>query len=592
MVWPLALLLLTAAADGSPLCRNCHRDLYDRYALSPMGRSFYKASGAALIEDWTVQNRLDHAASSRSYDMFRRDGRIFVRRGGLELRVDFIVGSGTRARTYLHQTPEGRLIELPVSWYTQEKRWAMAPGYDRANHPDFSRTVNHKCMFCHNAYPDVPAARARPGWDDDVRFPAQLPLGINCERCHGDGTKHARDGSPASIVNPVKLSRERQMDVCMQCHLETTSFRLPDSLRRFGRGFYSFLPGEALGDYAVYFDHAPGSGHEDKFEIVSAAYRLRQSACFLKSGTMTCGTCHNPHRAVDVRAQCLGCHTQPHTAGGNCITCHMPLRRTEDVVHVAMTDHRIAKGPFPGDLLAPRREKTEAEQVYRGGVVQYYPAAGDTLYLAVAQVKEKANLPAGVPMLAEFLAARPVPHAEPYFELAEAQAVLGLGEDSRRSYAMALERDPEFVQAANNLGNLLAAAGRFGEAIPLYRRAVALDPGSAETLRNLGLTLRDAGDAAGAERALRDATRAYPLFAAAWRDLGSLLLSQGQLAAAREPLERALLLDHTDVKTQNNLGLAFWAMGERARARPYLEYTLRHGDRAAAALARKLLETR
>ena len=45
------------------------------------------------------------------------------------------------------------------------------------------------------------------------------------------------------------------------------------------------------------FDHASGTGREDKFEIVSAAYRLRRSACFLKSsGAMLCTTCHNPHR--------------------------------------------------------------------------------------------------------------------------------------------------------------------------------------------------------------------------------------------------------------------------------------------------------
>ena len=30
------------------------------------------------------------------------------------------------------------------------------------------------------------------------------------------------------------------------------------------------------------FDHVPAKGREDKFEIVSAAYRLRQSACFLE----------------------------------------------------------------------------------------------------------------------------------------------------------------------------------------------------------------------------------------------------------------------------------------------------------------------
>jgi hypothetical protein len=87
------------------------------------------------------------------------------------------------------------------------------------------------------------------------------------------------------------------MDVCQQCHLESTSDELPQAVRAFGRAVYSFRPGEPLGDYLIHFDHAPGTGHDDKFEINSSAYRLRQSPCFQKSaGRLTCTSCHNPHR--------------------------------------------------------------------------------------------------------------------------------------------------------------------------------------------------------------------------------------------------------------------------------------------------------
>ena len=87
----------------------------------------------------------------------------------------------------------------------------------------------------------------------------------------------------AAIVNPARLTPERRLELCLQCHLESTSRRLPYSLRRYGRAMFSYRPGQPLENYILHFDHAPGAGQDDKFEISGAAYRLMKSACFLKS---------------------------------------------------------------------------------------------------------------------------------------------------------------------------------------------------------------------------------------------------------------------------------------------------------------------
>lgn len=612
-------------------CRPCHQRLYDDYLTTPMGRSFYSMEARPPGEDWRVNNKLYHAPSESHFEMLRRGASFFIRRyqvdrngrevNPFELRVTHVMGSGTRARTYLHQTPEGRLVELPVSWYSQENRWAMSPGYDRPNHPGFTRTVNHKCMFCHNAYPSVPPERARQGWDHDVQFPKQLPTGIDCQRCHGPGGPHVRAAiaaeSPSrartAIVNPARLSGERQLDVCMQCHLETTTFRLPESYRCFGRGFYTYRPGEALSDYIVHFDHAPGTGHDDKFEIVSAAYRLRQSVCFIKSeGKLTCTTCHSPHQAVShlasathYRDRCLRCHTSkdsgPHKLANtefsrsDCVGCHMAKRRTEDVVHVVMTDHRIQRRTSSRNLLAPLREKTDEEQIYRGEVVLYYPQTGlegalRQIYLGIAQVKEKVNLSPGVEMLKQALLQTHLQHPEPYFELAEAQLALGQREAAEKNYLKALELDPAYVQAENKLGNLLAELGRTTDALKHYRRAIELDARFADVHLNLGLTLRSLGDLPAAEESFRKAITVDPLYAPGYRDLGSLLLIQGKIESARSLLERSLAIELADAKTHNNLGLALLGLGKKEEGIAHLRFAVRHGTNTDRESTRRTLQ--
>ena len=110
----------------------------------------------------------------------------------------------------------------------------------------------------------------------DPVFSGALPEGIDCQRCHGPGARHIHTAQTpgakpaeisASIVNPARLSPKLQMDTCMECHLEPTSGRLPALIRRFNREPFSYIPGQSLEDFILYFDHPAGRGYDDKFEI-------------------------------------------------------------------------------------------------------------------------------------------------------------------------------------------------------------------------------------------------------------------------------------------------------------------------------------
>ena len=571
---------------NAAVCTGCHADLAAGFHKTGMGRSFARLRPEHVPE---IAKPFHHKASDSYFTMLPRDGRYYQRRWQIgfdgketnveEKQVDFVIGSGNHAFTYLHLTNRGALQVLPLSWYSEKGGyWNMSPGYDQPDFPGSIRPVHYECIFCHNAYPKIPQALEHAA-NAEMTFLDPLPEGIDCQRCHGPGQRHvalassgvAREQIRAAIVNPKRLAPERELEVCFECHLETTSLDLPHAIRRFDRAPFSYVPGQPLGDFSVEFDQSGGQtgGVPERFQIAHGAYRLRQSQCFIQSaGKLRCTTCHNPHdiphgpaAAAHYNAVCEQCHAAllkrpaallarpaagPHTAGADCIACHMPKRRTDDVVHVVMTDHFIQRQKPAGDLLAPKAEFVEtAANRYSGEVVPYYPAPlADTpenaLYTAAAQVRNRRNLTQGLPRLANLLERYHPAQAGFYAELAQ-----GYG-----------------------------AAGDWAKAIPYFEEAARREP-TAFRITQLGNALLENRQFPQAEAALRRAIALAPDEPLEWGTLGWVLWQQDKGAEARADLERAVALDPELPELHNNLANVEWGTADQAAAEQQFREALR-----------------
>jgi predicted CXXCH cytochrome family protein len=592
------------------LCGQCHADIAASYQKTGMGRSFHRVGPQEDIHWQNPGKPWHHAASDSYFEMVQRDGSWFQRRWQIgfdgkqtnvdEKRVDYVLGSGNHAKTWLHLTEKNSLEELPLGWYAEKGGyWAMNPGYDRPDYAGSVRPIYYECMSCHNGYPRIPEGEHKDVTQATYLQP--LPEGIDCQRCHGPGQNHvdkategaAADVVRAAIVNPARLNPDREMEVCLQCHLETSNEKLPHAIVRFDRVPFSYVPGQPLADYEMIFDRA--QGNLSSFEVAQGGYRFRESQCFLKSaGKLRCTSCHDPHdiprgeQATSHYNQvCLGCHQSvthvassgPHAADANCVSCHMPKRRTDDAVHIVMTEHLISRRPPAGDLLAEKSERVEA-QSYKGEVVPYYPAkvsstAEDELTVAVAQVREQSNLKDGLPLLASRIDKYHPAKPSYYAELAEGYVAAGDAASAIRYFEEAAKRDPESSIRLIQWGDALMDIGQWALAEEKLRRATELAPDDPRAWGRLGWAMWQQNKAGDAKSALEKAIGLGPEVAELYNNLGLVLWGVGDRAAAEKEFRAALRIQPGIAEWRLNLGRALASQGQIAEARFQMEQSLR-----------------
>ncbi|MEO8594795.1 MAG: tetratricopeptide repeat protein [Candidatus Solibacter sp.] len=227
---------------------------------------------------------------------------------------EWAFGAGSKAITYVSHTDEETYVERAASYYAATKAMGVTPGHEPATdleYPTFDALSSAmRCFRCHST--------------GDLKLSAGFAvqpaeLGIRCEACHGPGAAHVEAGDGRFIRNPKRLNAVELNALCGTCH------RKPPAIG---------VEGDWMDPWNV--RHQPAS--------------LSQAACFRKSaGRLSCLTCHDPHaplvksaKAYDQR--CAGCHQQVRhrtaTAGGACVTCHMPQVQ-EPVPELEFTNHWI-----------------------------------------------------------------------------------------------------------------------------------------------------------------------------------------------------------------------------------------------------------
>jgi len=109
--------------------------------------------------------------------------------------------------------------------------------------------------------------------------------------------------------------------------------------------------------------------------------------------------------------------------------------------------------------------------------------------------------------------------------LAEAYDIAGRNQEAAQAYQQAINAKTDEAGYYNNMGNVLARAGKIEEAKAAYTKSAELDPpNAAGAWRNFGISLYNANRLADAIEPLQKATELDPKSAQAWYLLGASLL--------------------------------------------------------------------
>ncbi len=345
---------------GMQTCKGCHSDIYNTFIETGMGKSWDLATPKKSSARFGNHEVVYDTLNDFYYHPFWKNDSLFVKEYRLQNHdtiykriehIKYIVGSGQHTNSHLIEVNH-LLYQAPVTFYTQQKIWSMAPGFENGHSSRFQRTVGNECITCHNFYPQT------DGSADN--FFEKVPNGIQCERCHGAGSVHVQEKQAGklvdiskdidySIVNPKKLSRALQVSLCQRCHLQGVTVLNEQ------KTFFDFKPGMNLSD--VMHTFIPRfTDSVEHFIMASHADRMKLSQCFMKS-EMTCITCHNPHVSVKFTPEktfndaCEKCHqsksdcklnlAERKKSNNNCFACHMPLSNSIDIPHVQIHDHFI-----------------------------------------------------------------------------------------------------------------------------------------------------------------------------------------------------------------------------------------------------------
>lgn len=356
----------SVAYVGMKTCATCHQDKHQTFIHTGMGLSFDSATRQKSSAVFGVSHQVYDSFSDMHYYPFWNNEKLYIKEYRLlgkdtthqfTQEINYIVGSGQHTNSHLMER-NGYIYQAPITFYVQKQKWDLAPGFEGGNNSRFSRILNSECISCHNSMPKL---------EDNSQYKfMSMGNGIDCERCHGPGELHVKqrlngqgvdvqNEIDPTIVNPRKLSWNRQIDLCQRCHLQGLN------LLKEGKKFTDFKPGMKLSDiFEIYLPEY--EGNQSQFDMANHSQRFQMSKCFTSTNNsdlkFTCISCHNPHVSVKItgtevyNTACDQCHVKKDCSTStdqlieakyNCVSCHMPPSSSEDIPHVSVHDHYIRK---------------------------------------------------------------------------------------------------------------------------------------------------------------------------------------------------------------------------------------------------------
>jgi tetratricopeptide (TPR) repeat protein len=235
----------------------------------------------------------------------------------------------------------------------------------------------------------------------------------------------------------------------------------------------------------------------------------------------------------------------------------------------------------------------EAAQAYRS-ILAKCPEHADALHLLGVVALQQGDARQAVALILRAIVFNPA-EAAYYCNLAEAYRNAGQLDRAIASCQVALRLQPDYPEAANNLGlahlargDAAAAIERFeaalrlgplpmvhnnlgnarrlqgerAEALHQFQQAVTLDPSLAEAHSNLGQLLLEENQRQEALRHCREAVRLRPDFPEALANLGNVLRDLGHFAEARQQYAEALRLQPDLPLVYGNMGQALQEEGD------------------------------
>ncbi len=570
---------------GSIKCRQCHSDIYETFIETGMGKSFdiatQKKSSGKFDKHSVVYDKSSDfyyypfwSGDTMKIMEFRLEGKDTVHKR-IET-VDYIIGSGHHTNSHIFNT-NGYLHQMPMTFYTQDGKWDLAPGFEDGNNTRFSRTIGLECMSCHNAPSDFLMG-------SENKFNS-VPNGISCEGCHGPGEIHVKEKEAGivvdtskyidySIVNPAKLSIDLQFDACQRCHLQG------NAVLKEGKSFYDFRPGMKLSDVMTIFLPKYENGDED-FIMASHADRLKQSQCFLKSfkedvkglrpykEALTCVTCHNPHISVKVTGKnifnntCKSCHggkkddvvcTKKQetrvSSLDNCVGCHMPKSGSIDIPHVTITDHFIRKPVKKVDVAGVKKfiglfainEKYPEPKIKAQAYINQYekfdknPTLLDSAkkYLADKTIEDVKN---------NFEALVHLYYMKNYFR----KIISYVSQFSQQTLLNNMLNRKSFMNddawTCYRIAEAYSSIGKTNNAFVFYQKSSSLAPYVLDFQNKLAGNVFAQNKTNEARKIYQKIILENSNYAPAWSNLGFIYLQEGNTEKARECYDKAIALD-------------------------------------------------